>query len=258
MKTQEARSGDPAIRRSGDPAIRRSGDPAIRRSGDPAIRRSGDPAIRRSGDPAIRRSGDYSEGSPLSLCQARNRQAGRPAPGHGGNRRPDPVESGVRAAGRIHGAQHRPQPLHHRATAVQDAVHGHLLTCREALSTPAPVSHRLLVDNRNADAAERASCPPASYRARYRALYAPVRAELSRRISITCRLPVGGGLPGAVIRLAGTAFAKLALKVLRALDQPYLDLQARDEGWAEPTGNGPSTGTDACLYHLHGRNRCFA
>ena len=58
MKTQEARSGDPAIRRSGDPAIRRSGDPAIRRSGDPAIRRSGDPAIRRSGDPAIRRSGD--------------------------------------------------------------------------------------------------------------------------------------------------------------------------------------------------------
>ncbi len=33
MKTQEARSGDPAIRRSGDPAIRRSGDPAIRRSG---------------------------------------------------------------------------------------------------------------------------------------------------------------------------------------------------------------------------------
>ncbi len=42
MKTQEARSGDPAIRRSGDPAIRRSGDPAIRRSGDPAIRRSGD------------------------------------------------------------------------------------------------------------------------------------------------------------------------------------------------------------------------
>ena len=74
MKTQEARSGDPAIRRSGDPAIRRSGDPAIRRSGDPAIRRSGDPAIRRSGDPAIRRSGDpairhYTKGSPLSPCQ---------------------------------------------------------------------------------------------------------------------------------------------------------------------------------------------
>ncbi len=253
MKTQEARSGDPArLRRgSGDPAIlRRSGDPwrcrkrdpAIRRSGDPAIRRSGDPAIRRSGDPAIRRSGDYTEGSPLSPCQARNRQAGRPAPGHGGNRRADPVQSGVRAAGRIRGAQHRPQPLHHRATAVQDAVHGHLLTCREALSTP-PVSHRLLVDNRNADAAERASSPPASYRARYRALHAPVRAELPRRTSITCRL-------------AGTAFAKLALKVLRALDQPFLDLQ--DEGWAEPTGNGPSPRTDACLYHLHGRNRCFA
>ena len=74
MKTQEARSGDPAIRRSGDPAIRRSGDPAIRRSGDPAIRRSGDPAIRRSGDPAIRRSGDpairhYTKGRPLNPCQ---------------------------------------------------------------------------------------------------------------------------------------------------------------------------------------------
>ena len=165
MKTHQARSGDPAIRRSGDPAIRRSGDPAIRRSGDPAIRRSGDPAIRRSGDPAIRH---YTKGNPLSPCQARNRQTGRPAPGHGGYRRVDPVESGVRAAGRIRGAQHRPQPLHHRATAVQDAVHGHLLNCREALSTPAPVSHRLLVDNRNADAAERASRPPASYRARYR------------------------------------------------------------------------------------------
>ena len=99
MKTQEARSGDPAIRRSGDPAIRRSGDPAIRRSGDPAIRRSGDPAIRRSGDPAIRRSGDpairrsgdpairhYTKGNPLSSCQPMHEIIFR-APGGGRKRR---------------------------------------------------------------------------------------------------------------------------------------------------------------------------
>ena len=58
---------------------------AGRRSGDPAIRRSGDPAIRRSGDPAIRRSGDYSEGSPLSACQALRETIFR-APGGGRKR----------------------------------------------------------------------------------------------------------------------------------------------------------------------------
>ena len=125
MKTQEARSGDPAIRRSGDPAIRRSGDPAIRRSGDPAIRRSGDPAIRRSGDPAIRRSGDpairrsgdpairrsgdpairrsgdpairryYTKGNPLSSCQPMHETIFR-TPGDGCKRcaqRADPISS---------------------------------------------------------------------------------------------------------------------------------------------------------------------
>ena len=84
MKTQEARSGDPAIRRSGDPAIRRSGDPAIRRSGDPAIRRSGDPAIRH-----------YTKGNPLSSCQPMHETIFR-TPGDGCKRcaqRADPISS---------------------------------------------------------------------------------------------------------------------------------------------------------------------
>ena len=66
LNTQEARSGDPAIRRSGDPAIRRSGDPAIRRSGDPAIRH-------------------YTKGSSLSPCQPLRETIFR-APGNGRKR----------------------------------------------------------------------------------------------------------------------------------------------------------------------------
>ena len=178
MKTQEARPGDPATRR---PATRRPGDPATRRPGDPATRRPGDPATRRPGDPATRRPGDPATHYTAALstgCQAASR---------------------ARAVTPTHGAEHRPQPTLHRPTAEQTAIHDALLCRSIALAALLPVPQTVLVNNRNADAAERASCPPASYRARYRALYAPVRAKPPRRTSKTCRLSIVVDRPAAAV-----------------------------------------------------------